>query len=41
MCFAFMGVILVVALVLQLAVLRPKYDDKDQELNLEAETIAE
>ena len=41
MCFAFMGVILVVALVLQLAVLRRKYDDKDQELNLEAETIAE
>ena len=41
MCFAFMGVILLVALVLQLAVLRPKYDDKDQELNLEAETIAE
>ncbi len=41
MCFAFMGVILVVALVLQLAVLRPKYDDKDQELNLEADTIAE
>ncbi len=41
MCFAFMGVILVGALVLQLAVLRPKYDDKDQELNLEADTIAE
>ncbi len=31
MCFAFMGVILVVALVLQLVVLRPKSDDKDDE----------
>lgn len=37
MCFALMGVILVVALVLQLTVLRPKYDDKDQELAAEAE----
>lgn len=32
MCFALMGVILVIALVLQLTVLRPKYDDKDQEI---------
>lgn len=38
MCFAFMGVILVVALVLQLVVLRPKYDDKDEELALAADT---
>ena len=38
LCFAFMGAILVVALVLQLTVLRPKYDDKDQELAAAAET---
>lgn len=31
MCFAIMGGILVIALALQLIVLRPKYDDKDQE----------
>lgn len=31
MCFAFMGVILVIALALQLIVLHPKYDDKDEE----------
>lgn len=31
MCFAIMGGILVVALALQLIVLRPKYDDKDME----------
>ncbi len=30
-CFAFMGAIVVVALVLQLVVLRPKSDDKDDE----------
>lgn len=43
MCFALMGGILIVALALQLIVLRPKFDDKDQEFtasqNLEAETI--
>ena len=44
MCFALMGGILVIALILQLTVLRPKYDDKDQEElssadNLAAETI--
>lgn len=42
MCFALMGGILLIALALQLCVLRPKYDDKDQEeaaTNLEAETI--
>ena len=33
-----MGVIVVVALVLQLVVLRPKYDDKDEELALAADT---
>ena len=44
MCFALMGGILVVALVLQLTLLHPKYDDKDQEeeafapATLEAET---
>ncbi len=43
-CFALMGGILVIALILQLSVLRPKYDDKDQEElsaadNLAAETI--
>ncbi|MBO4944482.1 MAG: MFS transporter [Muribaculaceae bacterium] len=31
MCFALMGAILVIALALQLLVLKPKYDDKDQE----------
>lgn len=31
MCFALMGGILVIALALQLIVLRPKYDDKDME----------
>ena len=31
MCFALMGGILVIALALQLLVLRPKYDDKDME----------
>lgn len=36
MCFAFMGVILVIALALQLIVLRPKYDDKDEEERAEA-----
>ncbi len=41
MCFALMGGILLVALALQLLVLRPKYDDKDQEEALEAETISE
>lgn len=44
MCFALMGGILLVALALQLCVLRPKYDDKDMEeadssLFIEAETI--
>ncbi len=45
MCFAIMGGILVIALALQLIVLRPKYDDKDQEFEAvspegeEAETI--
>lgn len=45
MCFALMGGILVIALVLQLTFLRPKFDDKDQEeeavssANLAAETI--
>lgn len=43
MCFALMGGILLVALALQLLVLRPKYDDKDQEfdpaLNAEAESL--
>lgn len=43
MCFAFMGGLLVVALALQLIVLRPKYDDKDMEAvgtdNLMAENI--
>lgn len=43
-CFALMGGILVIALILQLSVLRPKYDDKDQEElstadNLAAETV--
>ena len=44
MCFALMGGILVVALVLQLTLLHPKFDDKDQEeeafapATLEAET---
>lgn len=43
MCFAFMGGLLVVALALQLIVLRPKYDDKDMEAvstdNLTAENM--
>lgn len=44
MCFALMGGILLIALALQLCVLRPKYDDKDMEetdtsLFIEAETI--
>lgn len=45
LCFAFMGAILVVALALQLIVLKPKYDDIDEEVmaksatNLQAETI--
>lgn len=41
MCFAMMGAILVVALGLQLSVLRPKYDDKDMEEAslLEADTL--
>lgn len=43
MCFAFMGGLLVVALALQLIVLRPKYDDKDMEAvstdNLAAENM--
>ncbi len=44
MCFALMGGILLIALALQLTVLRPKYDDKDQEeavgaANEAAETI--
>lgn len=43
LCFALMGGILLIALTLQLTVLRPKYDDKDQEEamgadNEEAET---
>ncbi|MCM1348615.1 MAG: MFS transporter [Firmicutes bacterium] len=40
MCFALMGGILLVALALQLTVLRPKYDDKDmeEETNMEAIT---
>ncbi len=43
-CFALMGGILVLALVLQLTLLRPKYDDKDQEeaasaYNLAAENV--
>lgn len=37
MCFALMGGILLIALALQLSVLRPKYDDKDME---EAENLA-
>lgn len=45
LCFAFMGGILVIALALQLIVLKPKYDDIDEEVlaksatNLKAETI--
>lgn len=44
MCFALMGGILLIALAMQLCVLRPKYDDKDMEetdtsLFIEAETI--
>lgn len=44
LCFALMGGILLIALALQLTVLRPKYDDKDQEEamsadNEEAETV--
>ena len=44
MCFALMGGILLIALALQLTVLRPKYDDKDQEeavgaANEAAETV--
>lgn len=35
-CFALMGVILVVALILQLSVLKPKSDDKDDEESPEA-----
>ncbi len=47
-CFALMGVILVIALILQLSVLKPKSDDKDDEemsaedrksLDLKADTI--
>ncbi|MCI9608468.1 MAG: MFS transporter [Muribaculaceae bacterium] len=44
-CFAFMGAILIVALALQLIVLKPKSDDKDDEdaptaaENLKAETV--
>ncbi|MDE6039674.1 MAG: MFS transporter, partial [Paramuribaculum sp.] len=38
MSFALMSALLVAALLLQLIVLRPKYDDKDEELNLIAET---
>lgn len=37
-CFAMMGGLLVVALALQLIVLRPKYDDKDEEIDAAAET---
>lgn len=39
LCFAFMGAILLVALALQLIVLKPKSDDKDLEENLAAETL--
>ena len=38
-CFALMGGILLVALALQLCVLHPKADDKDQEADLVAETL--
>lgn len=38
-CFALMGGILLVALTLQLTVLRPKCDDKDRELALDADTL--
>ncbi|MBD5308335.1 MAG: MFS transporter [Bacteroides sp.] len=40
MCFALMGGILVIALILQLTVLRPKYDDKDQEELSKADELA-
>ncbi len=45
LCFAFMGGILVISLVLQLAVLHPKHDDIDDEIaacsatNLDSETL--
>ena len=45
LCFAFMGAILIVSLVLQLSLLRPKHDDIDNEVeacssvNLQSETI--
>lgn len=40
MCFALMGGILIIALALQLIVLKPKYDDKDQEEAERAENLA-
>lgn len=40
MCFALMGGILVIALVLQLTLLRPKFDDKDQEEAVSAGNLA-
>ena len=40
MCFALMGGILVIALVLQLTLLRPKFDDKDQEEAISADNLA-
>ncbi|MDE7461074.1 MAG: MFS transporter [Paramuribaculum sp.] len=40
MCFALMGGILVIALVLQLTLLRPKFDDKDQEETISADNLA-
>ncbi|WP_289745773.1 MFS transporter [Paramuribaculum intestinale] len=40
LCFALMGGILLIALALQLTVLRPKYDDKDQEEAMVADNEA-
>lgn len=40
LCFALMGGILLIALALQLTVLRPKYDDKDQEEAMGADNEA-
>ena len=39
MCFALMGGILLIALALQLTLLRPRFDDKDQELT-QADALA-
>lgn len=37
-CFALMGGILLLAMILQLSLLHPRYDDKDIEATAEAET---